>query len=100
MTWSEGFDLYDHTEVVGYVKYKTDNTETAHMKVNDEDTGIHIDQLYIKEAWRRMGYGTYIMQSLQAINKKISLDCYYSLDANDFYQKMGFKPVIATYLWF
>lgn len=90
--------LCDHAEVIGYVRYQTDHTETEHMIINDEDGGIHIDHLYIKKAWRRMGYGTYIIQTLKERNNKISLDCYYSLGANTFYQKMGFKPVITTYL--
>lgn len=90
----------DHAEVIGFVRYQADHTETEQMIVDDENMGIHIDQLYIKEAWRKMGYGTYILQSLKDTYKKISLDCYYSLDTNEFYQKMGFKQVIATYLWF
>lgn len=92
--------LCDHAEVIGYVRYQADHTETEQMIVDDENMGIHIDQLYIKKAWRKMGYGTYILQSLKETYKKISLDCYYSLDANEFYQKMGFKPVITTYLYF
>ena len=90
----------DHAEVIGFVKYQADHTETEQMIVDNENMGIHIDQLYIKEAWRKMGYGTYILQSLKETYKKISLDCYYSLDANEFYQKMGFKPVITKYLLF
>ena len=90
----------DHAEVIGYVRYQADHTETEQMIVDDENTGIHIDQLYIKEAWRKMGYGTYMLQSLKETYKKISLDCYYSSDSNEFYQKMGFKPVITKYLWF
>lgn len=90
----------DHAEVIGYVKYQADHTETEQMIVDDENTGIHIDQLYIKEAWRKMGYGTFTLQSLKETFKKISLDCYYSSDSNEFYQKMGFKPVITKYLWF
>lgn len=90
----------DHAEVIGYVRYQADHTETEQMIVDDENTGIHIDQLYIKEAWRKMGYGTFMLQSLKETYKKISLDCYYSSDSNEFYQKMGFKPVITKYLWF
>ncbi|WP_455649741.1 GNAT family N-acetyltransferase [Enterocloster citroniae] len=90
--------LCDHAEVIGFVRYGADNTETQNMVTDDENTGIHISQLYIKRAWRKMGYGTYIIQTLKERNNKISLDCYYSLEANTFYQKMGFKPVITTYL--
>ena len=91
--------LFDQAKVIGFVRYQIDHTETEHMVVNDGSIGIHIDQLYIKDAWRKMGYGTYILQSLKQKYKKISLDCYYTLDANMFYKKKGFKPVITTYLW-
>ncbi|WP_373261942.1 GNAT family N-acetyltransferase [Hungatella hathewayi] len=90
--------LCDNAEVVGYVRYQYDDTETQFMITEDNYIGIHIRQLYIKNAWRSNEYGTYIIQELKNRHKKISLNCYYSLEANDFYKKLGFKPVITTYL--
>ncbi|WP_097006527.1 GNAT family N-acetyltransferase [Lacrimispora amygdalina] len=90
--------LVDKAEVIGYVRYRSDDTKTQEMIVNEETEGVCIDQLYVKEAWRSNGYGKFVIDKLKESYKKLSLDCYYGLEANKFYQKMGFIPVVTTYL--
>ena len=89
--------IIDHAEIIGYMRYQKDCGSSKQM-ITDCNHGVHLDQLYVKKEWRRCGYGKQAIKKLKKKYKKISLECYYQLDANYFYEQMGFRPVITTYL--
>ena len=74
---------------VGVLKNEDEIIGTGCYKEN------HITRVYVKPAYQKQGYGSYIMQCLEneigASNEKVCLDA--SLPASHLYEKRGYKTV-------
>lgn len=87
--------LYDNQEIVGYLKLNKDGAQTEPMGEN----ALEVERIYIRPAYKRQGYGSYLIQkaeniALKMAKNKIWLGVWEDNDiALAFYSKRGFKQI-------
>lgn len=94
-TESAFFFIQIEGETAGYLKINWGNAQTESIAPK----GLEIERIYIKAAWKRRGYGKYLLkyaeeQALVMGKSSIWLGVWeHNSHALAFYQKMGFEKV-------
>lgn len=84
-------------KIIGYMRLSNHSKYTSDFYYNKGEKSIKLVQLYIKDEYRRKGYGRQVINDILNSVDRLDLDCFYTLDAHKFYQSIGFTPVYTTY---
>lgn len=84
-------------KIIGYMRLSNNTKDASNFYYNKDEKSIKLEQLYIKEEYRRKGYGKQVINDILNSVDRLDLDCFYTLDAHKFYQSIGFTPVYTTY---
>lgn len=83
---------YDNNKITSMIMVKRKKSHYDNKPV------IEIIDLYVKPEYRNNGYGSELINFIkEKFNSRIELSCYYDAPSNNFYKKLGFKPVEVVY---
>lgn len=83
--------------IIGYIRLSNNPKYYSDFCYNKDEKAIQLEQFYIKEEYRRKGYGKQIINDILNSVDRLDVDCFYTLDSHKFYQSIGFIPVVTTY---
>lgn len=96
--WNELFQRHSfeaHIPASGFLIASTDNADIGGYSIQQKPDHLHLEMLLIEPQWQNQGYGTVIMQRLQAQSRQLQLPLRLSVLKNNpafsFYQTLGFR---------
>lgn len=84
-------------EIIGYLRLSNNPNNSLDFYYNKDERVIKLEQLYIKEEYRKKGYGKQVINDILKSVDRLDLNCFYTLAAHKFYQSIGFTPVYTLY---
>lgn len=93
-------DLDDYTTlVIDYAGKTVGFTQLSDFPYyGKNNSGVQINNLYIKEEYRNKGIATSIIKELRANFDNITLEVWYEIDSLDKYRHMGFREIAKVML--
>lgn len=79
-------------QTVGVLEYQITTSEI------DDHEILNLENLYILPRHRGCGLGKKVIAELKKQNKRIELECWYGLPANDFYESLNMKVIKTRYM--